>query len=70
MTFLLGLAGLAIRIFLSLRRSTARMLGRASAERDALEETLNRVEKAREARRRLRRAPGYLGMRDKYDRDQ
>ena len=69
MTFLLGLAGLVIRVFLWMRKSTARMLGRTEAERDRLKETLDRVEKARKARRKLRRTPGYLGMRDKYDRD-
>jgi hypothetical protein len=47
------------------------MLGRAESERDALKETLSRVEKAHEARRKLRRTPGYFGrVRDKYNRDQ
>lgn len=71
MIFLLGLAGLAIRIWLWMRKSTARMLGRAETERDALKETLERVEKARKVRLKLRGNLGYLGgMRDKYQRDE
>lgn len=71
MVFLLGLAGLAIRIWLWTRKSTARLLGRAEANRDALQETLDRVEKARKVRLKLRGNPGYLGrVRDKYERDE
>lgn len=70
MIFLLSIAGFAIRIWLWMRKSTARVLGRTEAERDSLKETLKRVEKARKARLKLRGNPGYLGgMRDKYDRD-
>ncbi len=54
-----------------MRGNANRMLGRAEAERDALKETLTRVEKAQAARRKLRGNPGYLGrVRNKYDRDQ
>ncbi len=70
-TFLLGLAGIAIRIWLWIRSNTARLLGRTEAERDALKETLKRVEKAHRARLRLRDNPDYLGrVRKKYERDE
>lgn len=71
MNFLLGLAGIGIKIWLWMRGNANRMLGRAEAERDALKETLSRVEKAQAARRKLRGNLGYLGrVPDKYDRDQ
>ncbi len=64
----LAIAGVALRVFLAMRRSTARLLGRAESERDALKETLDRVEKAREARMRVRDSTPD-SVRDKYNRD-
>lgn len=70
-SFLLGLAGIGIKVWLWMRGNANRMLGRAEAERDALKETLSRVEKAQAARRELSRTPNYLGgVSDKYDRDE
>ena len=67
-SILLAIGGVILRVFLSMRRSTARLLGRAESERDALKETLDRVEKAHEARMRVRKStPG--SVRDKYNRD-
>ncbi len=69
-TFLLGLAGIGIRLWLWMRGNANRMLGRAEAERDTLRKALNRVEKAQAARRELHRTPNYLGrVPDKYNRD-
>lgn len=70
MTFLLGLAGIAIKIWLWTRNNANRMLGRAEADRDRMKETLTRVENAQRARRRLLDNPTYFGsLRDKYNRD-
>ena len=69
-TFLLGIAGIGIRIWMWMRKSTARTLGRTEAELDSLKETLKRVEKARKIRLKLRDNPDYPGrVRDKYRRD-
>ena len=64
----LAVAGVVLRVFLAMRRSTARLLGRAESERDALKETLARVEKAHEARMRVGDSTPS-SVRDKYNRD-
>jgi len=70
MSFIISLVfGLGLRIWLAMRKSTARLLGRAESERDALKEVLDNVEKSKKARERLRDNPDLRKrLRDKYTR--